>query len=528
MTRTQSAILGVIIVATLLALTVPHLDSQGFYYDELHQAPAAFHYIGKHPIQFTWRFHGIPVFNMPYSGAVKSTIYGLYLRYINPQFTVFNWRMFGIIFVGTGLLFFYLTAGQLVPLSTGLLLGLLVLTDSTAILTTRFDWGPTALSFGLRMVLLATWLSIELGTPSAMKYAILGFLVGFAVFEKLSSVVLVPALLVLLVSSLKADRRSWIAGLSGIFAGTLPLILANISSYRGAGFLISLSGVAGARPSFTLADMYDHAFQFLSLGQGVMSRDQILGEPTRPILPNLEAGAMLVLLLTIVIAAWKFRREHRSIHLAGALVAAYTVMCISFFLMPRGTFIHHWIVATPFHYVAIGLAISALIEMSRIRNTLLYRAVLTAGLTVLVAARVVNLYAIESSLIAGKASAAFAPALNRVAEIAATKTKDAVFISSDWGSGTQIYCMSNGLDDFVYEPFWDGNPAQATSRIAAETNKNILYVVTTHLSEQFDAAASQVGAAMSSADGWREEPPDGEFTGLSRIDVRKFVRSVHQ
>jgi hypothetical protein len=187
-------------------------------------------------------------------------------------------------FVSVGLLCFYVTAGHLIPFPTGILLGLLILTDSTAILTTRFDWGPTALSFGLRMVLLATWLSIELGTPSALKYTILGFIAGFAVFEKLSSVVLVPALFVLLISSLKTDRKAWIAGLSGVFAGTIPLVLANISSYRGAGFLISLSGVAAARPGFTLANMYDHAFQF-SLGQGVMSRDQILAEPTRAVLP---------------------------------------------------------------------------------------------------------------------------------------------------------------------------------------------------------------------------------------------------
>ena len=524
----QAAILGVIVVATLLALTVPHLDSQGFYYDELHQAPAAFHYIGKHPIQFTWRFHGIPVFNMPYSGAIKSAIYGLYLRYINPQFTVFNWRMFGIVFVGMGLLFFYMTAGHLVRLGTGILLGLLILTDSTAILTTRFDWGPTALSFGLRMVLLATWLSIELGTPSAMKYAIAGFIAGFAVFEKLSSVVLVPAFFVLLISSLKADRKAWIAGLSGSFAGTIPLLLANIVSYREAGSFISLSGAVADRPGFTLADMYDHAFKFLSLGQGVMSRDQILGEPTRPVFANLEAGAMVLLLATILIAAWKFRREHRSIHLAGILVAAYVVMCVSFFLMPRGTLIHHWIVATPFHYLAIGLALPAFVDMARTRHTLVYGAALTAGLTVLVAARVVNLSAIESSLMAGKASAGFAPALNRVAEIAAMKTKDAVFISSDWGSGTQIYCLSNGHDDFVYEPFWDTNPGEATTRIAAQTNKNILYVVTTHLSEQFAAAAGQVVTAMGSADGWREAPLDGDFAGLNRIDVRKFVRSVQR
>src|SRR5262245_34561107 len=103
--------LGAIVTLAFIVLTSLKLDSQGMYYDEIHQAPAAFFYIGKHPISFSYPVLGVPVLNMPYSGAIKSTIYGLYLHYVNPHFTVFSWRLLGILFVAAGLIAFYQTGG---------------------------------------------------------------------------------------------------------------------------------------------------------------------------------------------------------------------------------------------------------------------------------------------------------------------------------------------------------------------------------------------------------------------------------
>ena len=50
---------------------------------------------------------GIPVLNMPYSGAIKSGLYGAGLRVFDQPFTVSSWRWLGCvisalgIFVGT-------------------------------------------------------------------------------------------------------------------------------------------------------------------------------------------------------------------------------------------------------------------------------------------------------------------------------------------------------------------------------------------------------------------------------------------
>src|SRR4051794_21579117 len=78
MTCTGALLTGCLIAIVFILLTSHHLDSQGLYYDELHQATAAFTYLGKHPTMFNYEFHGISVLNMSYSGAIKSNIYGLY------------------------------------------------------------------------------------------------------------------------------------------------------------------------------------------------------------------------------------------------------------------------------------------------------------------------------------------------------------------------------------------------------------------------------------------------------------------
>ena len=79
---------GLAAVILFCSLTMIRLDGQGVYFDELHQAPAAFHYIGSHPRLFNREFFGLPTFNMSYRGAIKSGIYGLLLKYLMPRFTV--------------------------------------------------------------------------------------------------------------------------------------------------------------------------------------------------------------------------------------------------------------------------------------------------------------------------------------------------------------------------------------------------------------------------------------------------------
>src|SRR5512147_217273 len=59
--------------AGFVLLSSPRLEAQGLYYDELHQAPAAFLWLGRAPYLFTpVRWGKLPLLTMPYSGAAKS------------------------------------------------------------------------------------------------------------------------------------------------------------------------------------------------------------------------------------------------------------------------------------------------------------------------------------------------------------------------------------------------------------------------------------------------------------------------
>ena len=71
------------------------------------------------------RLGSIPLFNMHYSGAIKSTVYGLYLRFVTPQFGVISWRLMGIFMVALGLMVFVLLVGRsLSATALGITLGL--------------------------------------------------------------------------------------------------------------------------------------------------------------------------------------------------------------------------------------------------------------------------------------------------------------------------------------------------------------------------------------------------------------------
>jgi hypothetical protein len=207
-----------------LWLATVRLDAQGLYYDELHQAAGAFTYLGSPPEYFAlFTVRGIPLLNMHYSGAIKTAVYGLYLRFVRPEFSVLSWRLVGIFFVGVGLVAFVLlthSSLSLVPLVV--MLGLL-LTDTTVLLGVRHDWGPVALALALRLVLIGMWLRGEgAGQPSIRNSFALGGLVGFAIFEKLSSWVMILALGWILLSS--GRRRGCLCGSAAACGGQLVIL----------------------------------------------------------------------------------------------------------------------------------------------------------------------------------------------------------------------------------------------------------------------------------------------------------------
>ena len=81
--------IGLLAAIAFVGLAGVKLTAQGLYHDEIHQAPAAFAYVGKRAQIFAMGFvHGKPLMTMTYSGAIKPAIYGLYLRFTGASFTV--------------------------------------------------------------------------------------------------------------------------------------------------------------------------------------------------------------------------------------------------------------------------------------------------------------------------------------------------------------------------------------------------------------------------------------------------------
>ena len=515
--RVTGLFLGLIVAIVFLGLSMTRLDGQGLYYDEAHQAPAAFFYIGEHPSLFTYPIFGVPVLNMAYTGAIKSAVYGVYLRTFGGHFTVYSWRLLGLLFVAFGLFFFYRT-GATWPLWSSILFGVLFLTDTSVLLMARHDWGPVALSLGLRLAFLGLWIALD-SEPTQAKGFLAGFIVGIAIFEKLSAVVLIIPFSLLLWSLRRRSRGVLNTAVTGFVLGTLPLLLVNLASYiRGAG-LISLAEVKSVR-AFHLQDAINFAREFLALGQGVGVRELVLGDSATASV-RVEVLLVLILMAIVLVAVWRRTEDpegNRWTRLAACCASSYILIALALFLFPQQTDLHHWILGTPFQYAAIAATFTGL------RSQRVLQTGLVASVLALAVVRVPNVVAVEQQLEAGKASQRFDPEFTRVAEISAAKSANAAFVAADWGMATQLYCMNNGKPDSVYETYWGQDPAGNMQEVLKRTMKPEVYVLVAGISPQFADASAAILQAVTKAPDWQEMPVDKEFDGLHRIRVRKFVR----
>ena len=491
--------IGLAVAFAFIGLTVINLEGQGAYYDELHQAPAAFNYLGGNYPTLNYDFLGIPILNMSYSGAIKSNIYGLYLKFVNPHFTIYSWRLTGILFVAIALVGFYWFAGPSLPPSSAVLFGALILTDASILLATRHDWGPAALAFALRLAFLAAWLR--------SKYFPAGLVIGIAVFEKVSSMVLLAPLCLWLATSDDRNLRVCRATGLGFAIGVLPLLVANAGSVAmGYGF-VSLSSL-GVEPVERL-NVSEYAFQYLSLGNGAMARSLILGDASSSFLTWAEA-ILILALLAIIIASGK-----RPLQLPTLMAASYLLIGVSIYIFPKTTFVHHWLLGNPFHYAAIALALGSL-------NV--YRKAFLVAVVVLLALRIPNLVSIEQALASGRTSERFHPVLTRLAELAVSKSKDSVFIAADWGAGIQVYCLGNGQDGLLYEPFSLPDPTKTTLQVLENTKKRHLYTLVTGMAPQFQDISTSILDVIANHPDWQEAPLETEFDAISTVQIRKFVR----
>ncbi|MHC4267837.1 MAG: hypothetical protein ACYSTS_05170 [Planctomycetota bacterium] len=527
-------LIGVIAAVIFVMISSVSLTGQGLYHDEAIQATASFAYNGIMPEMYSQvSIKGLPILNTVYTAAMKSGIYGLYLKFSGSNFTVMSWRLTGIIFVGIGIILFCIYAGP--GMSSFCLISFLFLfiTDITLILATRHDWGPVALGILLRLILIATWVYGETkDSTSKINSFFPGFLVSIAVFEKLSSVVLIlPLMLMFFFSVNRRSIKHYISCIIGLVIGGIPLIFVNLYTYLQNGECVTLMSlrVPEMHGSSDFSEFLSH---YISIGHGSILKFVILGTDLLntykyAIVEKYFLSTILLLTTVTAICYWK---HNKSFRISGVMLLSYIVVGITLYLLPASTWVHHWLIGTPFQYIAISFA---LVGLHQIKATFrfhfkLFYMFFVAILIIFVIIRCIGLASVERSFSREATSELFDASITEFGHLASNRTEEAVFFAADHGIATQIYCFSNGYPHFVYELFADYKGPEQIRKIIEQSGKKIIYVVVRNPSMQLipentEKIFQDIDAISDWLPGWHEVSLENEMAELKAVNVRKYV-----
>jgi hypothetical protein len=516
--------IGLAAACAFVGIAGINISAQGLYYDEIHQAPAAFAYRGKWAPFFSVALvSGKPLMTMAYSGAIKSALYGLYLLLSGAPFTVESWRWLGIALVAvTFPLFAVLACRRLSPVGLSIFFALLV-TDATVLLETRHDWGPAALALAIRMLFLGTWLHGEADGEIRPRNSFwLGAIVGFSIYEKLSNVVLLLPLWILLLNCGRRKLSHWRACIAGGIVGGLPLLFANAIFFAETGQILSTSQIA-ARGTQSLASLVQFVREYLALGDGALVRRFILGE---------ESGygvAEAILLSVALVSVLGSRRSAAARRAPAILVACYLAIAAALFLLPNLTWAHHWVIGTPFQYLAIALAIGAparrLIRRPVLGLTCRFSLLLAVAILMMVRAQ--GTLALTHALARGASSETWDPSLTRLGELSAKRAGQDLFVAGNWGIATQVYCLSNGHPRVVRELDAGRVSTSMEKMLRLGRFRSIYLVLNARHMVPGPAVTRPLVAAFEEHANLREVPVEEEMARLAAVKVRKFVYSDH-
>jgi hypothetical protein len=525
------ALVALLLASTFVATSSIRLEAQGLYYDEVHQAPAAFAWLGRDPRVFSvLKVNGIPLLNLGYSGAIKSTLFGWWLRLSGKPFGAVAWRMFGVLLGGVGLLLLTGSGGRRLPIGPFILLGVLVLGDVSLLVMCRHDWGPVALAFALRALLVAFWIGAETAPEERPGLSFgMGAVVGLAIFEKLSSVVLLVPLALFVATSRRLRARGGVlATMAGLGTGLLPLAAVNLlSRSRGLGW-ISLGDLQQRTRS--LDSLLAMLKEYAEMGSGLDAISYVMDVSTPATMVRWNAVALCAALAIILF----YGARSRSIlgRMAAVSALSWLGICLALWLLPRGTSSHHWIIGTPFQYVALALAAATWGPWvpappgggeQRGMSPVL-RPVLACSVGIVLVTGLLGTQRFTQAAWRGDASRTFSPELNTLGRFAARQGPDTVFVAADWGMALPIYCLANGRAGSVEEPFWSYRGPETLERLLAAPHLRSLFVVgpipPTGVAPD---ATRRIFEDAARLEGWREVPVEGDLGSLRVIRVRRFV-----
>ena len=524
--RRSAIALGLAAAIAFALLASVRLTAQGPQYDELHQAVGAFTWIGAPPPSaFCLDFHGVCVLTTTYSAAIKTNLYGLFLRLSGRGFDLADWRWLAILLMAASLPLFAAGAYPALGSREIALFFLLLLTDGSLLLLGRFDSGPVALAFLLRLAMIALWLHGEASDPLRPGNTLaLGAVAGLATFEKLSSYVLVLALAVMILGDRRRrSRRHLASALLGLATGAVPLLIVNLGWLAKKGELISLRNLRG-RPGLGALNLVQ---ELLALGYGGRARRAILGLSRPPWLEIGEAGLLATLLLLVFYVSLRWRSPGEpTLRRARIALGAFAAVGAGLWILPRATGAHHWILATPFQYLAIALTLRAVPWRETSGGRRIAGFTLAVLVTLWLGLRLAALGSLESALRRGSASEAWDPSLAQLGKFAARRPPGTLFVATDWGVATQILCFANGKPGRVVEPFWDERGLGVPEIAAAINGARTLYLVRLRRETGLFPVTARIEREIAADSSWREVVPEAETPGWRAISLRKYIRAA--
>jgi hypothetical protein len=313
--------------------------------------------------------------------------------------------------------------------------------------------------------------------------------------------------------------------------GGIPLIFANLYTFLENGELVTLTSLRIPEMHRSL-DFLQLVSNYLSLGNGSILKFVILGSDiNNPYKYHDLEGYFIstILLLTAIIAIcyWKHNKLFR---LSGVMLLSYILLVIVLYLLPTSTWAHHWIIGTPFQYTAISFTFFVLHHMKTTpyNRFKLFHITFTSIIIIFLIFRFVGLASLEKSFFRGDTSVMFDSSITKFGNLASNRAKEAIFIAADHGITTQIYCLSNGHPNLVYELFASYKGPKQINDIIRETGKTIMYVVIRNPSIQLIPKNTEnifrdIDTISDWLPGWDEVLVENELADLKAVKVRKFM-----
>ena len=563
--------------AVFLWLASPQLEAPGLEYDEVHQACGAFGWLGVQSSLFSLTHVGTaPLFTMHYSGALKTAIYGLWMRCSGAEFSVLNWRWLGLVFAALGVALLPWLLRRRLSVWPMLLLMLWVLTDVTLLLGARHDRGPVALAFLLRVLLIGVLFGRPMGAAlSRRAWVLAGVLLGLATWEKLpNALMLAPVCWVL-----AQQARPWGAALCAVAGGLIgaaPIALANGMSLAHGQGLFSLHEVSGENP-YTIALWLQQMGDMLTTGSGGLARANMLGmrDASNGVGgaagPVIELALVALLFVMLIVLAWR----SGSAALRAATGSALAIVVV-LPLMPEIATEHHHLLLLPFLPLATALALSspshAKTHLLQIQDAALcaphpktpsprlragpvriqdsssanpntpsprLRTALGVLCCACVLVRVPTLWETQQALrdTPVASGAGFNPEFTRFAELAAAEGPNTRVLAAGWGIATQVHCLAQGAPNKVAELYWQAPSADAILHAAGDAHRMILVsplnlrgVNKLRRDAFFSIAASLAPPppelVQNQAAAWRRVPPAPPWSNFTNLRVETFEKLI--